>query len=135
MNDQESENSTDIQPEEISAPPLKACTFKVGSQTFSINLEYVREITEVSEIFPLPMTPPYVDGIVHLRGSAIPVINIGKIKNIKEEQKKAKKLIVLDIGSDKLGIAVNEMPDLSSEFSGELIHVEIFFETYRVASC
>jgi chemotaxis signal transduction protein len=135
MNDRESENCTDVQPEEFIEPQLKACTFNVGGQTFSIPLEYVKEITEISEIFPLPLTPPYVDGIVHLRGSSIPVISIDKIKSINEEQKKAKKLIVLDIGSDKLGIAVNEMPDLSSEFSGELINVHIFFETYRVASC
>lgn len=132
MNEQESQYSTDIRPEELNAPQLKACTFSVGSQTFSIPLEYVKEITEFSEIFPLPLTPPYVDGIVHLRGSAIPVISISKIKNIEEEKKKVKQLIVLDVGNDQLGIAVNEMPDLSEEFSGEMIDIQKFFETYRI---
>jgi len=132
MNDQESDYSSDIQPEELAALQLEACTFTVGDQTFSVALRYVKEITEISEIFPLPLTPSYVDGLVHIRGSAIPVISMGKIKNIREEQKKVKQLIVLDVGMDKIGIAVNNMPGLSAEFSGELINVEEFFEAYRI---
>ncbi len=132
MNDQEPDYGSDIQPEELATLQLEACTFTVGNQTFSIPLRYVNEITEISEIFPLPLTPSYVDGLVHLRGSAIPVISIGKIKNIREEQKKVKQLIVLDVGMDKLGIAVNEMPGLSADFSGEVINVEEFFAAYRI---
>jgi purine-binding chemotaxis protein CheW len=133
MNNQESEYQTYVQPKKYSSPELNACTFKVGSQTFSIPLQYVKEITEVSEIFPLPLTPPYVDGVVHLRGYTIPVVNIGRIKNISEEQKKVRQLIILDLGKEKFGIAVNEMPDLNAEFSGEMINVKKFYETYRVA--
>ena len=133
MNNQETEYGTDVQPKTYGIPQLNACTFKVGSRTFSIPLQYVKEITEVSEIFPLPLTPPYVDGIVHLRGYTIPVINIGRIKEISEEQKKVRHLIVLDLGKEIFGIAVNEMPDLNAEFSGEMINVKKFYETYRVA--
>jgi purine-binding chemotaxis protein CheW len=135
MIEQEPVNSAEVQSKEAKASQLKACTFKVGSHTFSIALEYVKEITEASEIFPLPLTPPYVEGIVHLRGSAIPVISIGKIKNINDDQTKAKQLIVLDLGSDKLGIAVSEIPDLSTEFLGELIDVHKIYETYRITQC
>ena len=133
MNKQESEHQTEVEPKEYSSPELNACTFKVGSQTFSIPLQYVKEITEVSEIFPLPLTPPYIDGVVHLRGYTIPVVNIGRIKYISEEQKKVRQLIILDLGKEKFGIAVNEMPDLNAEFSGEMINVKKFYETYRVA--
>ncbi|MEN8262459.1 MAG: chemotaxis protein CheW [Nitrospirota bacterium] len=134
MNNQEQKHEISVQPKKYGNAALNACTFRVGDQTFSIPLQYVKEITEVPEIFPLPLTPPYVDGVVHLRGYAIPVINIGKIKNITEEQKKVKQLIVLDLGKEKFGISVNEMPDLNAEFSGEMINVKNFYETYRVAS-
>ena len=133
MSNQKSDYGTDVQPKKSGTPQLNACTFNVGSQTFSIPLQYVKEITETSEIFPLPLTPSYVDGIVHIRGFAIPVINLGKIKNITEEQKKVKQLIILDSGSDTFGIAVNEMPDLNAEFLGELINVKKFYEKYRIA--
>ncbi len=134
MNNQKPEQEISVQPRKYGSTALNACTFRVGDQTFSIPLQYVKEITEIGDIFPLPLTPPYVDGVVHLRGYAIPVINIGKIKNITEEQKKVKQLIVLDLGKEKFGISVNEMPDLNAEFSGEMINVKNFYETYRVAS-
>ena len=132
MNHQEPVQGTDVQLTEPGTPQLTACTFNVGDKTFSVPLEYVQEITEVSEISPLPLTPSYIDGIVHLRGSAIPVINMGRVKDIAEEQKKVRQLIVLDLGSDKFGIVVNEMPDLNARFSGELINVKKFYETYRI---
>lgn len=133
MNNQEPEQGNDVQLTEPATTQLTACTFNVGNSTFSVPLQYVKEITEVSEIFPLPLTPPYIDGVVHLRGSAIPVINMGRIKDIAEEQKKVRQLIVLDLGSDKIGIAVNEMPDLNARFAGELINVKKLYETYRIA--
>lgn len=133
---------TDQGPEEVAddqqgveqvSPELKACTFTVGGEVFSIPMEHVMEIAEVSEIFPLPLTPSYVDGIVHFRGVAIPVINIGKIMEIEEERKIIKQLIVVDSGGEKFGIAVNERPYLTTGFSGELINVRKFYESYRVA--
>ncbi len=134
MNDQVPEEAADIQAEEEQvSKELKACTFSVGGEVFSIPMEHVREIAEVSEIFPLPLTPPHVDGIVHLRGVAIPVINIARIKEIIEEQQKIKQLIVVDSDGEKFGIVVNERPDLKTEFSGELIDIQKFYETYRVA--
>ncbi len=134
MNDKGPEEVAAIQAEkDQGSPELKACTFTVGGEVFSIPMENVREIAEVSEIFPLPLTPTYVDGIVHLRGVAIPVINIGRIREIMEEQKKIKQLIVVDSDGEKFGLVVNERPDLKTEFSGEYIDVQKFYETYRVA--
>ncbi len=132
MSNQKTENTTNVQMEKVESPELKACTFNVGNQTFSIPLLYVKEITEANEIYPLPLTPAYVEGIFHLRGSAIPVLSIGKLKNIQEEQSHNKQLIVLDLGGDQLGIAVNEIPDLRTEFSGELLDVQKIYQTYRI---
>lgn len=135
MSELESEKSTDVQEEEISTLELLACTFNVGSRTFSIPIEYVKEITEVFQIFPLPLTPSYLEGIVHLRGSAIPVINMGRIENTNHEQMESKHLIVIDVKKDTFGIAVSEMPDLSTEILGELINVQNIYEKYRITQC
>ncbi len=133
MSEQSQEYMTEIKPPEPGGLASMACIFNVGSRTFSVSLQYVQEIIEVSEIFPLPLTPPYIDGIVHLRGYAIPVINMARIKNIEEDQEKEKQLIVLAFENIKFGIAVSEMPKLGAEFSGELINVREFIESYRIA--
>ncbi len=114
------------------APELKACVFTVGGREFSVELEYLSEIAELAEVVPLPLSPPYIEGITHLRGMAIPVINFAVLKDLKEEKAAERRLLVLEIGRSMLGIAVNEMPDLSTDFRGELISVPEFFEAYRV---
>lgn len=127
---QETESAEDI--EEYITPDLKACIFTVGGEEFSIELDYLKEIAELSEVVPLPLSPPYIEGITHQRGEAIPVVNIAVLRNIHEERAAARWLIVLEIENDRFGIAVNEMPDLSSDYRGELINISEFFETHRV---
>ena len=130
---EEIEGTESIEPiEEYVAPELNACIFRVGDQEFSIELDYLKEIAELSEVVPLPLSPPYIEGITHLRGVAIPVVNIAVLRDIPEEKATYRWLIVLEVGRFPLAIVVNDMPDLSADFRGEQINVTEFFETYRV---
>ncbi len=118
--------------DEIATPELVAVVFTVGDKKFSIELKYLREISELGEIVPLPLSPSYIEGITHIRGMAIPVVNMAKLKDINEEPGMQRWLMVLEVGENLLGLVSNQMPDLSTEFTGEIINVPEFYETYRV---
>ncbi|GBD98255.1 chemotaxis protein CheW [bacterium BMS3Abin07] len=119
-------------PKKSVTPELMSCLFSVGSQEFSIDLDYLKEITELSEIVPLPLSPSYIEGVTHLRGAAVPVVKFATLKGIPEEMATERWLIVLEVNRELLGITVNEMPDLGINYRGELINVPEFFETYRI---
>ncbi len=118
--------------EEYATPDLKACTFSVGGRAFAVDMDYLKGIAELSDIVPLPLSPPYIEGITSLRGVAVPVVNLAILKDIHEEKAGERWLIVLDVERTLLGIAVNEMPDLVTDYVGEFIDVPEFFETYRL---
>ncbi len=48
----------------------------VGQETYGIGIDMVREILEVSRLTPLPLTPPFVRGVMNLRGAVVPVIDL-----------------------------------------------------------
>ncbi|WP_374257838.1 chemotaxis protein CheW [Aquabacterium sp.] len=48
----------------------------VGQDTHVVSIEQVREILEVGRITPLPLTPPFVRGVMNLRGAVVPVIDL-----------------------------------------------------------
>ncbi|NOY39983.1 MAG: hypothetical protein GXO95_07120 [Nitrospirae bacterium] len=129
--DEQTENSGNPE-EEYTTPDLKACTFSVGGQEFSVDMRYLKGIAELSEIVPLPLTPPYIEGITSMRGVAVPVVNLATLKEIQEEKAAERWLIVLEVERTFFGITVNEMPDLVSDYRGELIDVPEFFEIYRL---
>jgi purine-binding chemotaxis protein CheW len=51
-------------------------TFKLGEESFAINVAQVREVLEVSQITKVPTAPPYMRGVVNVRGKAIPVVDL-----------------------------------------------------------
>ena len=50
-------------------------TFKLGDELFAVNVAQVREILEVSQITKVPTAPPYMRGVVNVRGQATPVVD------------------------------------------------------------
>lgn len=51
-------------------------TFKLGDELFAINVSQVREVLEVTQITKVPTAPPYMRGVVNVRGQAIPVVDL-----------------------------------------------------------
>jgi purine-binding chemotaxis protein CheW len=51
-------------------------TFKLGDESFAINVSQVREVLDLSQITKVPTSPVYMRGVVNVRGSAIPVVDL-----------------------------------------------------------
>lgn len=51
-------------------------TFKLGDELFAINVGQVREVLDLSLVTKVPTAPAYMRGVVNVRGSAIPVVDL-----------------------------------------------------------
>ncbi|MBC7977645.1 MAG: chemotaxis protein CheW, partial [Myxococcales bacterium] len=51
-------------------------TFKLGDELFAIDVARVREVLDLTEITRVPTAPPYMRGVVNVRGSAVPVVDL-----------------------------------------------------------
>lgn len=51
-------------------------TFKLGDELFAIDVAQVREVLEVTQITKVPTAPPYMRGLVNVRGQATPVVDL-----------------------------------------------------------
>ncbi len=54
----------------------KYLTFTLGDEDYGVGILKVREIIGMMEITAVPHTPPYVKGVINLRGRVIPVIEL-----------------------------------------------------------
>lgn len=59
-------------------PVVQWVTFRLGDETYGINVMQVQEVLRVSEIAPVPGAPDYVLGIINLRGNVVTVIDTRK---------------------------------------------------------
>lgn len=58
---------------------LEIILFELGNEYYAINVLKTREIITPVAITSIPMAPNFVEGVIHLRGEIIPVINLAEI--------------------------------------------------------
>lgn len=51
-------------------------TFALGGELYAVPIASIREVVEFNGLTPIPMTSPVVPGVVNLRGSVIPVVDL-----------------------------------------------------------
>src|SRR3972149_3081059 len=90
---------------EILSLEAKYLTFVLNKEEYGLEILKVREIIGVMDITPVPQTPPFVKGIINLRGKVIPVVDLRLKFTMPEiEYTKETCIIVVDIGSRLMGI-------------------------------
>lgn len=50
--------------------------FLIGKETYGIEIRYVTEIVGIQAITEMPEMPPYIKGIINLRGKITPVMDV-----------------------------------------------------------
>ncbi|MDI9403417.1 MAG: chemotaxis protein CheW [Limnohabitans sp.] len=79
----------------------KFLTFCLGNEHFGVEILRVREIIGMLAITPLPQTPPYVRGVMNLRGRIIPVIDLRqRFGLVAAEATKETCIVVLEAAND-----------------------------------
>jgi purine-binding chemotaxis protein CheW len=51
-------------------------TFLLGQEVFAIGILVIKEIIEFGDLTPVPMMPVFVRGVINLRGSVVPVVDL-----------------------------------------------------------
>jgi purine-binding chemotaxis protein CheW len=85
--DEESEGTTEIQ----------VLEFKLGSETYCVDIDYVSEIVDKGSLTTVPNAPHYVDGVMDLRGRTTSIVNPKSLLNIREESE-SKRIVIFDSG-------------------------------------
>lgn len=72
--------------------------FKLGNVSYALNIGQVQEVLELSPITEVPDTPPFVRGVINVRGSVVPVVDL-KIRFKKEatEATRTARIIVMKL--------------------------------------
>lgn len=57
-------------------PSIEVLEFKLANESYALETKYVVEACPFKELTPLPCTPPFIRGIVNIRGRILPVLDI-----------------------------------------------------------
>jgi purine-binding chemotaxis protein CheW len=60
----------------VAEAPAQFLSFMLGRDMFAIGILAVREILEYAGVTPVPQMPPSISGVINLRGTAVPVLDL-----------------------------------------------------------
>ncbi len=86
--------------------------FELDGEEYALPIEKVDEILKCSEnkITAIPNVPDFVQGIINVRGSIIPVLDLEKKFNLTEQEKKF--IVIVDIHGTDAGLLVDDVHEV-----------------------
>jgi purine-binding chemotaxis protein CheW len=75
---------------------VQLVTFRVGGEEYGVDIQCITEVVRPLKITPLPQMPEFVEGVVNLRGTIIPIVDLRKrfaLARIVDDPRKMRMLI------------------------------------------
>lgn len=86
--------------------------FKVGVEVFALHIDDVQEILKAGVVTPIPDSPPFMAGLINVRGNIISVIDLRSYLNLSEEEEINDHIIVTRDESNVFGLLVDEVSEV-----------------------
>ena len=94
-------------------PASRYVTFRLGNETYAINVMQVQEVLRMTEIAPVPGAPGHVLGIINLRGNVVTVIDARmRLGLTSKEDDDSTRIIVIEVNKQVIGILVDSVAEV-----------------------
>lgn len=95
---------------------------RLGEEQYGIDIRNIDNIVRMQKITRIPKMPPYLKGVINLRGEVIPVVSMRlKMGLAQDEITKQTRIIVLKLEQEgNVGFLVDEVKEVVTLSSGEI---------------
>ncbi len=84
--------------------------FAIDKEEFAIDINRVNIIERPLEIFKIPNTPDFIEGVINLRGKVLPLLSLRKRFNLKEKEwDDNTRFIIVNVNSSAIGFIVDQV--------------------------
>ncbi|UFS68784.1 chemotaxis protein CheW [Geomonas sp. RF6] len=91
-------------------------TFKLEEELFALDIGKVREVLDFTTITKVPQTPDYMRGVINLRGSVVPVVDMRLKFGLAGAEKTVNTcIIIVEVALDGETVVMGAMADAVQE--------------------
>jgi len=92
---------------------LKVIVFSLGDEEYGVEVEHVQTIERMMPMTRVPKTPPFIKGVINLRGVVTPVMDLrGRFGLPEREYTDDTRIIIVKLGDIELGMIVDRANDV-----------------------
>ncbi len=113
VNTEENIKKEDPQNKKQTEKILQLVGFSLANEIYAVDITRIKEIIRITEITKVPKAPEFVEGVINLRGSVIPVINLRKKVRMEiKEFDKDTRIIIVEIKGMTIGFIVDAVKEV-----------------------
>jgi len=109
------------------AATVEVVEFELGGERYALDIQLVREIVEMMQITPIPRAPPFISGVINLRGEITNIMNLNTLLGLaNQEIRDNQKIIVLvpeAAGGSNVGIIVDDVSSVMQVPEDDIDHI------------
>jgi purine-binding chemotaxis protein CheW len=88
-------------------------SFRIGRELFGVYIHIVQEIVRVPEITPVPEMPPFVEGVINLRGKIVSIVDLSKRLQIGEAKRsRSNRILIIEVEKKIVGLLVDAVTEI-----------------------
>ena len=88
-------------------------TFRLGEEEYGVSVDHVQEILGYKGFTRIPRTAPFVKGILNLRGTVVPVIDLRTMLGLQQRTyDKYTVIIIVEVSGRIMGMVVDAVSDV-----------------------
>jgi purine-binding chemotaxis protein CheW len=92
---------------------IELLSFLVSGQDYCVDIMSVREIRGSARATPLPHAPPYMRGVINLRGAVLPVMDLSARLGLETTSDTSRNVIIVVSTNDRtVGLMVDAVSDI-----------------------
>lgn len=89
-----------------------AC-FRVGTELYALDIMRIKEIIRPQKLTPVPKAPAFIEGVINLRGSVIPVADMRKrFDQPIDKDTRKNRILVCSLAGKHIGLLVDEVTEV-----------------------
>ena len=93
---------------------IEAVEFLLGGERYAIESSFVSEVHPLRELTPLPCTPPFLLGLMNMRGKILSVVDIRGFFELRERGGELGKVIILRDAAMEFGLLADAIVGVST---------------------
>ncbi|KXG43407.1 chemotaxis protein CheW [Tepidibacillus infernus] len=98
---------------EQNSSEIKVIVFRLGSEEYGVDVQQVKSIERMEHITRVPNTPPFVKGVINLRGVVIPIIDLRRRFSIEQKDyNESTRIIIVNVEEMEVGLIVDAANDV-----------------------
>ena len=99
----------------IQARRERYLTFYLGDEQYGIAIDKIKEIIAMMKVTNVPKTPPFMRGVINLRGSIIPIVDTRQRFGMEaREEDMHTAIIIVEVDKVNIGFIVDRVEEVSS---------------------